>query len=311
VCGTNSGGLEKAKAHLAGEIAATELFKNSGDKGFKESLRKEQEKAQAAVDKHDSPSCTQAKTRAVMQDALDAVAPAELQRASKAKSSAEAAAKLYAQSMAALRDHVAGIQDFGRRMEELYEYAKGQWQQLDEMLQTESSQLGAELQDRLGKINADKDAENKAQEAAAKTQSDPADLTIFFAAQAVDAVNVDGQYIVAQVPATEEVRCMLGNAFAFFQAWPTHLPKTPTTFRCIGMRPCDVHTCIGSQIWEAYWGSRHKEITGDQYIPYELLCLLGDLLPHAHPTVKSSEFTVQGAAMYQKVAATAHRKLIA
>jgi hypothetical protein len=141
--------------------------------------------------------------------------------------------------------------------------------------------------------------------------ADPTDLTIFFAAKAIDAVNVDGNFLVAQVPATEEVRCMLGNALAFFQAWPSHLPKSPTTFRCIGMRPCDVHTCIGSQIWEACWGSRHGNIHCDQYIPYQLLNLLAELLPHAHATVQSAEFSVQGAAMYQKVAATAHRKLMA
>jgi hypothetical protein len=149
-------------------------------------------------------------------------------------------------------------------------------------------------------------AEDKVEE-----KADPSDLTIFFAAKAVDAVNVDGKYIVAQIPATEEFRCMLGNALAFFQAWPAHLPKSPTTFRCIGMRPCDVHKCVGSQIWEACWGTRHTNVHCDQYIPYQLLNLLAELLTHAHPTVQAAEFAVQGAVMYQKVAATAHRKLMA
>ena len=144
-----------------------------------------------------------------------------------------------------------------------------------------------------------------------KTQPDPADLGLFFAARVDDAVDKHGHYIVGQVPPNETVRAMLGTALAFYQAWPTHLPKSPTTFRCTGMRPCDVHDCTGSQIWEACWGSRHEEITCDHYIPYQLLTILGELLQQAHPSVHCSEYSAKGAALYQAVAATAYRKLTA
>ena len=199
-------------------------------------------------------------------------------------------------------------------MDKRYLETQSQWKERHALVAADNTAVIAELQTRLDEVDTVSTAtqgDSGVQSKAEKTQPGPADLGIFLAAKAIDAVDKRGHYLVGQVPPNETVRAMLGTALAFYQAWPAHLPKSPTTFKCIGMRPCDVHDCTGSQIWEACWGSRHEEITCEHYIPYQMLTILGELLQQAHPSVHSSEYSAKGAALYQAVAATAYRKLTA
>jgi hypothetical protein len=285
VCGTNSGGLEKVKAHLAGAMAATEIYKNSNDKVFKETLRKEQEKAQAAVDKHANPPHTQGKTRAVLQDALDAVAPAEEQRVAKAKDSSERANNLHVRSMDALRTYAAGILDLGKRMEERHELAKGQWQQLNEMLHTESSQLGTELQDRLRKMNMDKTY--NAAEAIAEQAVHAANVPLPSEHPITDTYRCF-EASIAEVPAfnyhgPQEVQ-LAGEMWGFFTSMKEMDCLPPMTFHDLGVIPGHFHTLVGDSIWNKCWGNQQGSIHEEHFVPHKLMKVLQALVTSTDKT---------------------------
>jgi hypothetical protein len=287
---------------------------NNSSPAVKAMLKKEVEETKIALEKLQEKTPKATMSRAHIHDAIDAAQNQETARVLRAKTATDNAKLVHEHSMEVMKKQVAAMNQMMADMGMRYEETQTQWREKHVRAAEDNAALIAELQQRLVEVNtasAEMNVDKNTQVIAGTAQPDPTDLGIFFAAKAIDAVDKHGQYLVGQVPPNETVRAMLGTALAFYQAWPAHLPKSPTTFKCIGMRPCDVHDCTGSQIWEACWGSRHEEITCEHYIPYQLLTILGELLQQAHPSVHCSEYSAKGAALYQAVAATAYRKLTA
>ena len=130
-----------ARATGVSPAASVQQHKNSKNVQMEEGLKHEQKLAQAAVDKFDTSTPTALKTRALIADALDALAPAEEQRAAGATALAEAAGKLHAQSLEALDAQAHGLALMRLQLVEQYGFSKEQWQNRYVMLHHTSAHL--------------------------------------------------------------------------------------------------------------------------------------------------------------------------
>ena len=264
--GTSSASLENAMALLDGCKAAVELHKQSKNALMKEGLLKEQETAQASLDKLQGAKPKATKARALIADALDALGPTEKRRAEAAAAMDEKADRVHKQCLEALDAQVLGLAQLRTQMLERRKNSQSQWQQLNEMLSTEAAQLKEELHKRMQE--ADKAAPLDGSNAPVGAL---VDLHRTFVVTLEEVPSITAQPNAAYLEELASLHFFYSNVGDFASV-------PPTTFEGMEVNPGVMHTIVWDRIWEEFWETENsKNIVKTQYIP----TMMHQVLRHA------------------------------
>ena len=256
VSGGNNGNLETAMALLEGCKASVMHHKNSKTAGLKEGLKKEEELAQAAVDKINASTPNTITTRARIADALDALAPAETQRASAAAELMENANRLHAQSLEAVDAQMQGLVLMRGQLVDHQKRSQDLWQKRNEMLKTEAEQLKEELQNMLKQVNVEAQPASTTAPAGALV-----DLSRDFAVSLEDLPALPSQPNDTYMEQLASLHFFYTNVGDFGRV-------PPTTFEGMQVSTGVIHNMLGDCIWEGFWEKENsKNIAKSQYIP--------------------------------------------